>query len=86
MEILAFVIIGIIAGLAAANFVIFHKYLAKQVTKMFKTVNQQTYIYPTLCALIYSTLTFPGRFLTRRFLCTRKRAIAIIHPPKFGQV
>lgn len=60
LEILAFVIIGIIAGLAAANFVIFHKYLTKQVPKIFKTKNQRTYIYPTICALVYSTLTFPG--------------------------
>jgi len=60
MEILAFVIIGVIAGLAAANFVIFHKYLTKQLPKIFKTLNQRSVLYPLLCGLIYSTLTFPG--------------------------
>ena len=61
MEILAFVIIGVIAGLAAANFVIFHKYLTKQLPKIFKTLNQRSVLYPLLCGLIYSTLTFPGK-------------------------
>lgn len=64
MEILAFVIIGVIAGLAAANFVIFHKYLTKQLPKIFKTLNQRSVLYPFLCGLIYSTLTFPGKKLS----------------------
>ena len=61
MEILAFVIIGVIAGLAAANFVIFHKYMTKQLPKVFKTLNQRSVLYPLLCGLMYSTLTFPGK-------------------------
>ena len=37
VEIFVFIIIGVIAGLASANFIIFHKYLSKQMPKIFKT-------------------------------------------------
>jgi len=60
VEIIAFIVIGIVAGLASANFVIFHKYLTKQVPKLFKTRSQQTYLFPAIFAFIYSTLTYPG--------------------------
>lgn len=63
LEIFAFVVIGVIAGLAAANFVIFHKYVSREVPKYFKTRNQRTFLYPALCSLVYATLTFPGKFL-----------------------
>jgi len=63
VEIVVFIIIGIIAGLASANFIIFHKYLSKQMPKVFKTKFQRLYIWPALFALIYSTLTFPGLFI-----------------------
>lgn len=59
-EIIAFVVIGIVCGLAAANFVSFHKYLMKKVPIIFPSHNQQLFLYPALVCALYSTMTFPG--------------------------
>ena len=67
-EIIAFVVIGIVSGLAAANFVAFHKYLNKKIPLVFKSQTQRQMIYPVLVAALYSIMTFPGDYALIPFL------------------
>ena len=41
VEIIAFIVIGIVAGLASAHFVIFHRYLSRKIPKIFRNNSQE---------------------------------------------